>query len=201
MLYKKRGGAHQSGSIKHLGSENGAKRRRHPSSDYSTSNSGSEPQYLGSSTPYQQLIEDHRDLPGPSCQENLDTFMDSNTGDLYLYVKSYHIFPTNSTVTLNGVVTPIKWHHSRQAFTVLRRNHQEEIPYMGVYHAHDTILAFQNIQPGAVVTGNMNRKCYPKHFNESSGIAKALCILEEDTPSVIGKMLRKNNEDKPINPF
>ena len=118
-----------------------------------------------------------------------------------MYVKPYHTFPTSSTVTLNGVVTPIKWHHTRHAFSVSKRSHQEEIPYMSAYQAHDTILAFQNLQPSPVIRDNLNRKCYTRHFTESSGLAKALRILQEDTPTITNRLCRRKKDDKGATPF
>ena len=144
---------------------------------------------------------DPLDQPGASNQDNIDHFIDNNTGELYLYVKPYHTFPTLSTVTLNGVVTPIKWHHSRQAFSVSKRNHQEEIPYMSAYLAHDMILAFRNLQPSPIIKDNLNRRCYTRHFTESSGLAKALRILQEDTPTVTNRLFRRKKEDKGPTPF
>ena len=72
---------------------------------------------------------------------------------------------------------------------------------MGQYHAHDTLLAFQNARPSGAFKDNLNRKCYSKQFNENSGLAKALRLLQEETPSVITKMLRNGKEDKAATPF
>lgn len=194
---REEGGAQTSRRLKPLRVGNDHEQERIPSSEYSMYSSGSESQQSTQSTP----IIDYRDLPGPSNQENLDNFMENSTQDLYLYVKPYHTFPTANTVSLNGVLTPIKWHHSRQAFTVLKRNHQDDIPYMGQYHAHDTLLAFQNAQPGAIFKDNMSRKCYSRHFEESSGLAKALRLLKEETPTVLSSMLRNTKGEKGQVPF
>ena len=191
---KKFGGANRARHLRNSG-ENSQRASHHSSS---RSSSYSESTHSRESTPTQPPRANYEvdNIPEPSAQENNDTFIDSNTNDLYMYVKSYHTFPTNYSVTLNGVVTPIKWHHSRQAFTVLRRNIQEEIPYMGAYHAHDTIMAFQNAPPSPFVKDNLNRKCYNKHFSDSSGLAKAIRLLQEDTQSTVKKMIRQSSEDK-----
>ena len=115
------------------------KRRRQHTPDHSTSGSEWE-------RPFRPQIVDPIELPGASNQDNIDHFICNHSGELFLYVKPYHTFPTSSTVTLKGVVTPIKWHHTRHAFSVSKRNHQDEISYMSAYQAHNTILAFQNIQ-------------------------------------------------------
>ena len=190
-------GAQQSKDSKYQENKKSRRRKRHHSPDHSTSGSEWE-------RPFQpRLVElvDPLDQPGASNQDNLDNFIDNNNGELYLYVKPYHTFPSSSTVTLNGVVTPIKWHHTRQAFSVSKRSHQEEIPYMSAYQAHDTILAFQNLQPSPIIKDNLNRRCYTRHFTESSGLAKALRILQEDTPTVTNRLFRRKKDEKGATPF
>ena len=187
-------GAQQSKGSKYQVNRKGRKRERQYSPDHSTSGSEWE-------RPFRPHVVDPIDLPSASNQDNIDHFICNSNGELYLYVKPYHTFPTSSTVTLNGVVTPIKWHHNRHAFSVSKRTHQEEIPYMSGFLAHDTILAFQNLQPSPLIKDNLNRRSYTRHFTETSGLAKALRLLQEDTPTVTNRLFRRKKDDKGASPF
>ena len=101
---------------------------------------------------------------------------------IYFYADNYR--RAGSRVWFNGQLRDAKWHPTVDAFTLLNSS-TSETPYMSSIKAHESLVSHFRATQDPTDKPGFDRKAYRVPFDDSTGFAHALRLIQQETPDAL----------------
>ena len=95
----------------------------------------------------------------------------------------------------NDELTDVKWHRSVNAFSLMNTNEKEESPFMSSTQAHEALISCFKTRQDPSEKPGLDRKSYQVNFDDNSGLAHALRLIQKSTPDALHNLYIENNAD------
>ena len=110
-----------------------------------------------------------------------DCFNEGST--IYFYTRDYKV--VSNKVWFNGELCDVKWHRSVNAFSLINTTVKDEVPFMSATQAHESLVSFFKATQDPDEKPELDRKSYQKHFDDNSGLARALRLIVQGTSDAL----------------
>ena len=172
--------------IKQKTNTHSRKRPRSPSpapddsSDKDTSDHSSDSDRHSDSSDYSHSPP-KRSQPRSKRRGGKDYFNEGST--IYFYTGDYKV--VSNKVWFNGELRDVKWHRSVNAFSLINTTVKDEVPYMSATQSHESLVSFFKATKHPAEKPGLERKSYQRHFDDNSGLARALRLIVQGTSDAI----------------
>ena len=102
---------------------------------------------------------------------------------IYFYTGDYKV--VSNKVWFNGELRDVKWHRSVNAFSLINTTTKDEVPFMSATQAHESLVSFFKATQDPAEKPGLDRKSYQRHFEDNSGLARALRLIEQGTSDAL----------------
>ena len=94
----------------------------------------------------------------------------------------------------NGELRDVKWHNTVNAFSLLKTTSSTDTPFMSSTQAHETLVSYFNTLQDPSEKPGLDRRSYRLHFDDNSGLAMALRLIQESTPEALHNLYVLKND-------
>ena len=102
---------------------------------------------------------------------------------IYFYTGDYKVVANK--VWFNGELRDVKWHRSVNAFSLINTTVKDEVPFMSATQAHESLVSFFKATQDPAEKPGLDRKSYQRHFDDNSGLARALRLIVQGTSDAL----------------
>ena len=110
-----------------------------------------------------------------------DYFNDGST--IYFYTRDHRVI--GNKVWFNDELRDVKWHKTKNAFTLMNTVSNNEMPYMSATQAHEALVSCFNVVQDPSEKPGLDRRSYRVHFDDNSELAKAIRLIQESAPEAL----------------
>ena len=100
----------------------------------------------------------------------------------------------SNKVWFNDELREVKWHPTIDAFSLVNTP-KNESPFMSNVQAHESLVSYFHAQQDHSEKPGLDRKSYRVPFDENSGLAKALRLIKQETPSGLHNLYIGKSDD------
>ena len=172
------------------------KRQRRSRSSSEDENDSTESEYGSDS----EICSDSSQSPSSSPHTHQAEMEDKESEDFFIEGGAIFFHTGGRRVTGNkvwfrGELRDVRWHTSKNAFSLLGTTSDKETPFMSPNQAHEALVtAFNTVQDPSEKPG-LDRKSFRAHFDDNSGLAQALRLIQQSTPDALLCLIRVEQEN------